>query len=338
MRILIADDNELALDMLAHALASHGHDVVRASNGREALEILRRETIRCVISDWEMPEMTGPALCKAIRASASAGYVYVILLTSRDASEDIVTGLSAGADEFITKPFKSAELAVRIRTAERILSLDARDLTIFALAKLAESRDPETGAHLERVRNYSRLLADHLSRHPKYQHIVDASYVRLIYTTSPLHDIGKVAVPDGILLKMGRLTEHEYEIMKTHALMGAQTLEAALKEHPGAGFLQMARDIAATHHERWDGSGYPHRLAGMQIPLCGRIVAIADVYDALTSKRVYKGAYSHDMARTIIVEGKGTHFDPDLVDAFLALESQFVAIQTQYAENALEAA
>jgi putative two-component system response regulator len=137
---------------------------------------------------------------------------------------------------------------------------------------------------------------------------------------------------------MGRLTEHEYEIMKTHALMGAQTLEAALKEHPGAGFLQMARDIAATHHERWDGSGYPHRLAGTQIPLCGRVVAIADVYDALTSKRVYKGAYSHDMARTIIVEGKGTHFDPDLVDAFLALESQFVAIQTQYAENALEAA
>jgi putative two-component system response regulator len=339
VRILIADDNELALDMLGHALASHGHEVVRAGDGREALEILRRENIRLVISDWEMPEMTGPQLCKAIRASSSsAGYVYVILLTSRDASEDIVTGLSAGADEFITKPFKSAELAVRIRTAERILSLDARDLTIFALAKLAESRDPETGAHLERVRNYSRLLADHLSRLPKYQAVVDAAFVRLIYTTSPLHDIGKVAIPDGVLLKMGRLTEQEYEIMKTHALLGAQTLEAALREHPGAGFLQMARDIAASHHEKWDGSGYPHGLRGEQIPLCGRIVAVADVYDALTSKRVYKAAMSHEIARKIIVEGRGRHFDPDLVEAFLTLESQFIAIQEQFAEKALEAA
>lgn len=337
MRILIVDDNELALEMLQHALVTSGHEVLTATNGQEALDILQSQTCRLVISDWEMPQMNGIELCKAIRNGGFASYIYVILLTSREGSEDTVEGLSAGADEFIVKPFKPAELAVRIRTAERILSLDARDLTIFALAKLAESRDPETGAHLERVRNYSRVLAEQLARTEKHRREIDAGYVRLIYTTSPLHDIGKVAIPDCVLLKAGKLSDAEYEVMKTHALLGARTLEAALHEHPGAKFLEMARDIAATHHERYDGTGYPNKLKGEAIPLCGRIVAVADVYDALTSKRVYKNAFTHEIARSIIVEGAGKHFDPDIVDAFLAIENEFVAITKQFGESVGEA-
>jgi putative two-component system response regulator len=262
----------------------------------------------------------------------------VILLTSRDSAADTATGLSAGADEFMRKPLNLNELALRIQTAERILSLGSGDLTIFALATLADSRDSETGAHLERVRNYSRLLAAHLQHHGPYQAQVDSRFVQLIYESAPLHDIGKVAIPDRVFLKTGRLTEREYEIMKTHTTLGAQTLDAALRDQRGESFLQMAKNIAATHHERWDGTGYPRGLAGTTIPLCGRIVAVADVYDALTSKRVYKAAFSHEMARAIIVEGSGQHFDPAIVQAFLALEQRFVAVQSQYAESVVEAA
>ncbi len=338
MRILIVDDNEMALQMLQYALTKAGHEVLTAQNGRQALEILSEGQCRLVISDWEMPEMDGIELCREIRRSDFPAYIYIILLTSRDDTADTVEGLSAGADEFITKPFKPAELAVRVRTAERILSLETRDLTIFALAKLAESRDPETGAHLERVRNYSRALSEYLSKQEAFKEEVDANFTRLIYLTSPLHDIGKVAIPDCVLLKMGKFSDREYEIMKTHTLTGAETLSAALREHPGAKFLEMARDIALTHHERWDGTGYPNRLKGKDIPLCGRIVAIADVYDALTSKRVYKGAFSHDVAKAMILEGKGKHFDPDMVDAFLALEDQFREIQERFAEKLTTAA
>src|SRR5438105_1507488 len=201
------------------------------------------------------------------------------------------------------------------------------------MAKLAESRDPETGAHLERVRSYSRLLAQHLAGIDQFQDEVNAEYIRLIYLTSPLHDIGKVGIPDGILLKPGKLTPAEFEIMKRHTILGAETLDAALKRFPEARFLQIARDIAATHHERWDGTGYPARLAGQLIPLAGRIVALADVYDALTSKRAYKEAFSHAVARSIIIEASGLHFDPAIVDAFLKVEDQFIAIRKKLNET-----
>jgi putative two-component system response regulator len=286
-----------------------------------------------VISDWEMPGMSGLDLCRAIRARDYAGYIYTILLTGRDGSRDTVEGLSAGADDFITKPFNPAELAVRVGIGQRIIGLETRDLTIFAMARLAESRDPETGAHLERVRNYSRVLADALRGHERFAGEIDDAFVHLIYVTSPLHDIGKVAIPDGVLLKPGRLSDREFEIMKTHTTLGAQTLEAALRQHPEARFLRMARDIAATHHERLDGTGYPAGLAGDAIPLAGRIVAVADVYDALTSKRVYKGAYLHDVSKAIIEKEAGSHFDPAVVEAFLKREAEFVEIQRRYAES-----
>ncbi len=339
MKILIADDDALMLQMLEHTLRRHGHEVVTATNGRLALEHLHNDPCQLVISDWEMPEMNGPELVKAIRSNTTgASYVYLILLTSRDGTNHVIEGLTAGADDFVTKPFNPTELAMRVRVAERILALESRDLIIFGMAKLAESRDPDTGTHLERVRNYSRVLARHLSGIPKYSDQVDANFVRMIYLTSPLHDIGKVAVPDCVLLKPSGLSDAEFSIMKEHTTMGAATLEAALAEYPEASFLLMAKEIALTHHERFDGSGYPHKLRGEQIPLCGRIVALADVYDALTSKRVYKGSFSHAVARSIITEGRGGHFDPDVVDAFVRCESQFVDIQRRFIEPVAQAA
>jgi putative two-component system response regulator len=200
------------------------------------------------------------------------------------------------------------------------------------MAKLAESRDPETGAHLERVRGYCRVLTQQLASLDKFTDQINSEYIRLIYQTSPLHDIGKVGIPDSVLLKPGRLSDREFEIMKEHTTIGAQTLNAALQQFPGIDFLEMARDIALTHHERWDGSGYPRKLAGEQIPLCGRIMALADVYDALTSKRVYKAAYGHEIARAIIVDEIGRQFDPDVVQAFSGSEADFIALRNKLTE------
>lgn len=333
MKILIADDDMISRELLRSALEESGYTVFMAENGAEAIEIYERERIRFVITDWEMPEMSGIDLCRHIRRRSTHGYVYLILLTGRGKSREIVEGMSAGADDFIVKPFNTPELLVRIRAGERILSLETRELLIFSLAKLAESRDPETGKHLERVQNYSRLLAREMANMPKYVDIVDEEFVQLVYQTSPLHDIGKVGIPDSILLKPGRYSDDEFELMKAHTTIGAETLDAALAQNPQARFLQVAREIAAAHHERYDGRGYPLGLAGDEIPLSARIVAVADVYDALTSKRVYKDAFAHHLARNIILKDSGTHFDPDVVDAFLAVEGDFIEIRNALFES-----
>ncbi len=327
MQVLVVDDNMVALDLLEHTLKRSGYDVITTDNGRDALDILCQGNCQLVVTDWEMPDMTGIELCRSIRSSGFMNYIYVILLTARREASDSIEGMTAGADDLMLKPFQPSELALRVRAGERLLGLETRDLLIFVLAKLAESRDNDTGAHLERVRTFSRVIAEHLARHPKYRDQVNADFVRLIYLTSPLHDIGKVAVPDSVLLKPGPLTREEFELMKSHTTHGAGTLDAALREYPAARYLRMARDIAASHHEWYDGSGYPHGLAGKEIPLCGRIVALADVYDALTSKRVYKEVFSHEKAKAIVIQARGTHFDPDVVDAFLANEEKFIAIQ-----------
>lgn len=332
MQILIADDDAVVRLMLEETLKAAGHEVVIATNGREAMDIILRGSCRLVVTDWEMPELSGTDLCRQVRAAELSGYVYVILLTSKDSVQERVEGLMAGADDFISKPFEPAELIARVATAKRVLSLETRDVAIFAMAKLAESRDPETGAHLERVRSYSRVLAQHLAGFDKFRDQITPEYVRLIYQTSPLHDIGKVGIPDSVLLKPGRLSDREFEIMKTHAELGAQTLDAALRQFPGVQFLQMGRDIAATHHERFDGTGYPKKLAGENIPLCGRIVALADVYDALTSKRVYKASMAGDVAAGIIIADKGTHFDPAIVDAFVQKQDRFEAIRARFGD------
>jgi putative two-component system response regulator len=332
VRVLIVDDDEIALELLSAAIASAGYEVSTARDGCEALETLRTGVFRVVITDWEMPNMDGIELCHKIRERQSSSYVYVILVTSREGAHNVVEGLDSGADDFITKPFHPAELALRVRSGMRLLSMESCDVTIFTLAKLAESRSAETGAHLERMREYCRVLAEHLSHRPRFREEIDADYVNLIYRTSPLHDIGKVGIPDSVLLKAGPLTDDEFQTMKRHVRLGAETLEAAAEVQPDVEFLRMAREIVLTHHERYDGSGYPQGLAADEIPLCGRIVALADVYDALTVRRVYQNTRAHDLAKAIILESRGVQFDPDVVDAFLEAETEFINIQQCFAE------
>lgn len=331
MQILIVDDDPITLEMLEYAIRQLGHSVTAARNGHEALEFMRTGEFRMVISDWEMPQMNGIELCRQIRQRYFGSYIYVILLTVRYGSQNIIDGLNAGADEFVSKPFNPDELGVRIRAGERLLSLESRDVTIFALARLAESRDQETGAHVDRVREYSRVIAEHLAKQPRFFDEVQSDFIQLIYRTSPLHDIGKVGIPDKILLKAGPLTADEFETMQQHTVAGAMTLDFAIYAHPEARFLCMARDIARSHHECFDGNGYPDGLAGDAIPLSGRIVGLVDVYDELTTKHRGKPALSHEKAKEIIVKGSGTQFDPDIVQAFLATEDRFVEIFERFA-------
>ncbi|MEN6452354.1 MAG: HD domain-containing phosphohydrolase [Thermoguttaceae bacterium] len=334
MNVLVADDEPIARQATAHALTTGGYHVTTANDGREALDILARGEHRLVVSDWKMPRMDGVELCRIIRSGRFPQYIYCILLTNLCHLGETIVGLNAGADDYICKPFNPEELILRVNIGRRTIALETRHLTIFALAKLAESRDPETGEHLERVQEYSRALADHLRRTPAFSHQIDDEFVELIYQTSPLHDIGKVAIPDCVLLKPGRLTREEFEIMETHTTRGAMTIESVVKKFPGARFLEMARDIALAHHEKYDGRGYPRGLFGGNIPLSARIVAIADVYDALTSRRVYKKAYSHEDAKRMIISGSGKHFDPAIVEAFVAEEDVFLAIRDRHAEPA----
>lgn len=333
MRVLIAEDNVVDAEILSGALTTFGHTVEIAGNGEEAFNQIRAGHFRMVISDWEMPGLNGPDLCRKIRQRIDR-YVYFMLLTMHRDTKHVVEGLSAGADDFISKPFEPDELCVRVRAGERILAVSSRDVTIFSLAKLAESRDPETGAHLERMREYCRIIVDDLSHQPQsLGDSIDDHFIEMMYLTSPLHDIGKVGIPDRVLLKPGRLTDEEFTIMKQHTVIGGQTLDAALHAYPEASYLQMARDIAWTHHEKYDGTGYPHGLKGDAIPLCGRIAALADVYDALTTKRIYKDAYSHEVARGIIIDGSGKHFDPLIVESFLRCEDQFREVHRQFSET-----
>jgi len=334
MQVLIVDDNKIALIALEALLTKNGYEVLTASDGKQGLEVLERHpTCRAVISDWEMPVMNGIEFCKAVRTEDHAGYIYFLLLTSHNQVDEMVHGLSAGADDFIAKPYNSAEVLARLRAGERILSLETRDVAIFALAKLAESRDNDTGAHLERVQYYCRALSQWLATQDQFKSVIDPEYVRLVFQTSPLHDIGKVGIPDSILLKPGSLDPAEFEIMKTHTTIAASTLNAALEKFPGVAFLTMAKDIAESHHEKFDGTGYPHGLKGDNIPLCGRIVSVADVYDALISKRVYKDALTHDAASAIIEAGRGKHFDPDIVDAFVGVGDKFLDIRQRFADE-----
>jgi len=332
MQVLIVDDDKVIRMTLGALLSANGYEVLTATNGVEGIEALEKNpSCRAVISDWEMPVMNGIEFCKAIRAQDRPGYIYFLLLTSHKEVDNMVVGLSAGADDFISKPYNPLEVLARLRAGERILALETRDVAIFALAKLAESRDSDTGAHLERVQYYCRALCQCLATREKFKSGVDVEYSRLIFQTSPLHDIGKVGIPDAILLKPGRLTPEEFEVMKKHTTIAANTLDAALEKFPGVAFLNMAKEIAESHHEKVDGTGYPHGLKGTDIPLCGRIMAVADVYDALVSQRVYKSAMTHDEAKAIIEEGSGKHFDPDIVDAFFAVADDFFKILHRFA-------
>lgn len=333
MKILAVDDDAISLEILKTNLEEDGHEVMTARDGVEALAILDREPIRLIITDWMMPNMDGLELCRRIRALGRPYYMYIVILTSRSETVDVVEGLSVGADEFLAKPIDPCELKSRIRAGERILSVESRHVAIFGMAKLAESRDPETGLHLERIREYARTLCRSLVAMKVHVETLTPEYIEIIYLTSPLHDIGKVGIPDSILLKPGRLDDEEFQIMKTHTTIAGEMLGMAVRYYPGVQYLCMARDIALTHHERYDGRGYPLGTSGEDIPFCGRLVCLADVYDALTSKRVYKTAYTHSIARSMIRDERGKHFDPSVVDAFLDNEAEFSRIREGFADE-----
>ena len=328
MKVLIADDEFVSYKMLENLIQGFGYETFVAENGKKAWELWKKERPRIVITDWDMPGMSGLELCKKIRDAEGSQYTYIIIITAKGETEDVVTAMQTGADDFITKPFAKEELRVRLIAGERILSLETKDIVIFSLAKLAESRDPETGNHLERIRFYSKVLAQTLMKisHPG----IDNFFIDNIFLTSPLHDIGKIGIPDYVLLKPGRFDEKEFKIMQTHAQVGFDTLNDAVKKYPKADYLKMASEIAHAHHEKFDGSGYPNKLIGENIPIAARIVAVSDVYDALINKRVYKEAYAHDMAKSIIIKDKGTHFDPAVVDAFLSCEDRVIEISNQF--------
>ena len=331
--ILLVDDDPIILTMVAANLRAAGYRVSTAKDGIEAVQHLRDHRTGIVISDWSMPRMDGLQLCEEVRRRSADGYIYFILLTTHQKASERVRGLASGADDLLNKPFDPRELLERVRIAERILQLETREALIFAMAKLAESRDEDTGQHLERVQRYSHVLCRELAIDSQYSEQVTPEFMRLVYQTCPLHDIGKVGIPDAILQKPGRLTPEEFEIMKRHVTIGADAIRATLEHSPSASFLQFALDIAQSHHEKFDGTGYPHGLKGNQIPLAARIVALADVYDALTTKRVYKDAFPHSKADAIIASGSGQHFDPVIVQAYRKAEVDFDTIRITLADN-----
>jgi putative two-component system response regulator len=310
--------------------------------------------------------MDGFELCRQIKSHPVWQNIPVLFLTSLDETHDERRGLALGAADFIRKPFSSAVVLARVDThlqlakirrdlenrnhdleklvAERtqqVLSksqevIAAQSSTITAFCVLAETRDNETGNHIKRTQNYVRLLASHLQSKTQFSPYLTLDIIDLLYRSAPLHDIGKVGIPDAILLKPGRLTPDEWLIMKTHAELGRHAIAQAESEYGETApstFLTYAREIAYCHHEFWDGSGYPQGLAGDAIPLSARLMAVADVYDALISKRVYKPAFSHAKAIKIIVDQRGTHFDPAIVDAFLRLSDQFLQIALHYSDD-----
>lgn len=254
----------------------------------------------------------------AVLAEVSKGCLQTRI---RDVGNDEMTQVSA----YINETLAALEVGHRELSA-------TRDLTIRAMSSLAETRDNETGLHIVRTQYYVKLLAEHLSANPQFSDRLTPAFVDLLYKSAPLHDVGKIGIPDHILLKPGKLTDEEFVVMRTHARLGRDALASAATGNEASAFLCLAQEIALNHHEKWDGSGYPSGLIGEDIPLSARLMALADVYDALISKRVYKDAMTHDQARAIILEGKGSHFDPRVVDAFLATESRFVAIAQEYGD------
>jgi putative two-component system response regulator len=344
--VMVVDDNPANLKLMEMMLESRGYEVRSFPAGRLALTAACEAPPDLILLDINMPEMTGYEVCEQLKASPPLAGIPVIFLSSLNAPEDRLRAFRSGAVDYISKPFQAEEVQARVEThvklrhwQDRIESDNRRlqDLvqaqveriaaghiaTIFAIAKLADARDGETGGHLERIQTFCRLLAHGLSRHPDYKTVIDPTWIGNIYHSSPLHDIGKVAIPDRILLKPGALTPDEFEVMKTHTTLGAQTLRAVQARYPDNGFIRMGIAIAQSHHERWDGAGYPDGLREEQIPLSARILAVADCYDALRSRRRYKPPVSHDETCAIILENGGRQFDPAVTAVFGELAEMF---------------
>jgi putative two-component system response regulator len=330
-KILLVEDEMTQRRLLRAQLEKQGYTVLEAENGEEGLRYcLENPELRLVITDLMMPGMDGFQFIETIRGREMR-YTYIIVLTALDDKKSIVRALSLGADDYIFKPVFQDELNLRLVGGRRLLQLEGHEQLIFSLTKLAAYRSGETGAHLHRVREYCRILGTDLEENQPALGLT-RSTVEEIAKVSPLHDVGKVGVPDSILHKPGRLTEAEFELMKTHAEIGGRLL-LELYAQTGSSYLFLAYEIAMCHHERWDGTGYPHGLKGEEIPLAARMMALADVFDALVSRRTYKEPFSYATARELVLGNRGKHFDPAMVDAFVRTEAQWRAVVEEYGEE-----
>jgi putative two-component system response regulator len=355
--ILVVDDAPDSLTLL-HALLRDEYKVKVANSGERALAIANSEwQPDLILLDIMMPEMDGYEVCERLKGDARTRHIPVMFLTAKSEEADEQRGLDLGAVDYITKPIKGAIVRTRVRTqlalkasadflrdknvyleeevARRTREVMAiQDVTTLAMASLAETRDADTGNHIRRTQRYVRALAWKLCTHPQFAAALTPRNISLLYKSAPLHDIGKVGVPDRILLKPGKLNADEFEIMKTHTTLGRDAILNAEKEMGvHVEFLTFAKEIAFSHQEKWDGSGYPQGLRGTQIPISARLMAVADVYDALISRRVYKEPMPHEQAVAIIEQTRGKHFDPDVVDAFLEIQDTFNAIAIAYSDT-----
>lgn len=353
--IMIVDDTEMNIDILVEELQDD-YELIVAINGVEALELLQEQKPDLILLDIMMPDMDGYEVLEKIKENQDLVHIPVILLSAITDSDSKSKGFSLGAVDYVTKPFEIVEVKARVKTQLRleeariilenqniVLEEKVKERTdliertnfaaIYCLAALAETRDPETGEHIKRTQKYIKELALELRTKEEYKDILTDEYIELLYKSAPLHDIGKVGVKDSILLKPGKLTNEEFEEMKKHTIYGGESLMVGIEELGEESFLTLAKEIAVTHHEKWDGSGYPMGLSKQEIPISGRLMALSDVYDALISKRVYKSAFTHKEARKIILDSRGTHFDPDVVDAFIKREDRFIEIMEKFRDS-----
>ncbi|MEZ9540115.1 two-component system response regulator [Shewanella sp. 10N.286.51.B8] len=355
-KILIVDDEAFYISVLIEVLGSKYHVSV-AKSGEQALERIAQGFMPdLVLLDILMPGLDGYEVCKKLKSNPDTSNIPIIFLTVKAEIEEEILGFELGAVDYITKPFSLPIIRARVKThlaltsanralAEQNHDLEAKvlertaeisrtqDVAIYCMASLAETRDNETGKHIRRTQYYVKALAEYLRENSPYSASIDDAYIDLLFKSAPLHDIGKVGVPDAVLLKPGKLDKGEWSEMKKHAEYGKSAMESAENEYGNSSYLSIAKDIAYSHHERWDGSGYPEGLAEEDIPLSARIMAIADCYDALISRRVYKPPFTHEQATSIIKEGRGCHFDPHIADAFDALQEEFIKIADRFQDD-----
>ena len=354
--ILVVDDTAENLQLM-HGLLRDRYQVRVANAGQRALELAQREPVPdLVLLDVMMPDVDGYEVCRRLKADPRTMAVPIIFLTALTDTGSEEQGFACGAVDFLTKPisppvvFARIETHLRLRAATRALEgqnaqLEAQvkdrtaqlvkiqDSLLTALATLAETRDTDTGLHVQRTQRYVEVLATQLQSHPTLGAQLADDVVHILTKAAALHDIGKVGIPDSILLKPARLTDDEMAVMRTHTTLGRDAIAAAESTIDGsAQFLVIAREIAHYHQERWDGAGYPEGLHGDRIPLGARLMAVADVYDALTMRRPYKEPWPHEKAVEEMVRGRGTHFDPDVLDAFLATAEVFREIAETHAD------
>jgi len=348
-KILVVDDTPENIQVLVETLKDD-YQVVAATNGYKALQLAVKVPLPDIILlDVMMPGIDGYEVCARLQSDTTTRNIPVIFITALSEAGDEAKGLGLGAVDYMTKPINPSLLKARVHNQlelkkhrddlqglvdERTRELQlVQEVTIQAMGALAEYRDPETGGHIRRTQHYVNALAKKLRENTKYAPFLDDVTVEMLYLSAPLHDIGKVGIADNILLKPGKLTDDEFEEMKKHTVIGRDAIKAAETRLGHNSFLRYAREIAETHQEKWDGSGYPYGLQAEEIPISGRLMAVADVYDALISKRVYKPPFPHNKAVRIIEEGKGSHFDPDMVDAFLDIQDHFRKIAIEFADT-----